>query len=335
MMVVLFHMQVQLERLGYTGYWPSWLFKGVDIFFVISGFIMWVTTVERPIGPATFYWRRFTRIVPLYWILTSVLVVTMLWSPALVRTGQFNLYHVVASYIFIPATHPVLGGLRPVLIAGWTLNYEMFFYAAFGAALLLPAHRRLVAILAFLSATVLLGTLLPSDTVLRFYGSSIILEFGFGVGLGAAFMNGLFLPVTLAWLSVALGALALTGVHSTEMPLALTAGFPALAVVAGALSLEHARRVRKMRSLRLVGDSSYSLYLSHGIVLSACGQAAHKLEVLGRLGTPTAFFLVAFVIFGCAATTGAAIFMFRFVEKPLIRLFQARRRPVVDVAASA
>src|SRR5262245_49156587 len=119
-MVVLYHLRVPLERLGYGGAWPEWLASGVDIFFVVSGFIMWVTTFRAAPSPGTFYYKRIVRIVPLYWLLTSVIVMALLIVPSSVSSGRFELDHVITSYLFVPAIHPVTGKYEPVLIAGWT-----------------------------------------------------------------------------------------------------------------------------------------------------------------------------------------------------------------------
>src|SRR5215470_5579719 len=94
LMIVLFHLELQLRRLGYQGYWPHFLDTGVDIFFVISGFIMWITTAK---GMTTleFYRRRILRIVPLYWFLTSLVLATLIAYPSVMQTGRFDMLHVL------------------------------------------------------------------------------------------------------------------------------------------------------------------------------------------------------------------------------------------------
>ena len=131
LMVVLLHVRVQLGRMGYGGYWPEFLMAGVDIFFVISGFIMWVTTFDGSTTPWQFLFRRFVRIIPVYWLLTTTTVAVMLVAPSAVQSGRFDSIHVLSSYLFIPTVHPLTGMMEPVLIPGWTLNYEMFFYIIF------------------------------------------------------------------------------------------------------------------------------------------------------------------------------------------------------------
>ena len=155
---------MQLARLGYQGHWPEVFNSRVDIFFVISGFIMWVTTVGRTLSPQEFLYRRLVRIVPLYWLVTAFTVLVMVVAPQAMQSSRFDLAHVVASFAFWPALHPVTGHYAPVLIPGWTLNYEMFFYVVFAACLLLrPAHR-LPAIVLVLTGCIALPLIVPAAT---------------------------------------------------------------------------------------------------------------------------------------------------------------------------
>jgi len=113
---------------------------GVDLFFVISGFIMVYTTAESfgtPTASGVFLLRRIIRIVPLYWIATFLFlayIVRIGHSWAMEGIGDKN---VLCSFVFIACPRPN-GGYAPALEVGWSLNYEMFFYLCFAVALLLP-----------------------------------------------------------------------------------------------------------------------------------------------------------------------------------------------------
>ncbi len=115
---------------------------GVDVFFVISGFIMAQTSL-REFGmagaPLRFFLRRLARVAPIYWLLTTLMLAGSLIAPSLLNVPTGGLGHIVASYLFIPDARGA-GEMRPVLALGWTLNYEMFFYALFSLALLAPAR---------------------------------------------------------------------------------------------------------------------------------------------------------------------------------------------------
>src|SRR5205807_1003674 len=108
-MVVFAHIHPQLEHFG--GPMLSWLSiggSGVDIFFVISGFIIWMTSQSPQMTAKDFLMRRAIRIVPLYWFATAVLASVALLAPAVMSSTKFDLAHVLASFAFVPYRHPVL-----------------------------------------------------------------------------------------------------------------------------------------------------------------------------------------------------------------------------------
>ncbi|GAB6841090.1 peptidoglycan/LPS O-acetylase OafA/YrhL [Methylorubrum rhodinum] len=325
LLVVAYHLHHSLQRLGYDGGWPDWTQRGVDVFFVISGVVMWLTTRGRPIGPLAFYRRRILRIVPLYYLLTTLVSLTLIAVPAAVQSGRFDGLHILGSYLFLPLRHPVLGTPVPVLVPGWTLNCEMVFYAVFGLTLLLREGLRIPATMTALALIVLAGAQAPDDSAAAaLYGSSIMLEFGLGLALGAFIGGGRSLPTPYAWAVLGLGTLALA--VAPEAPRFLTAGLPACAIVAGALSLERRGHMPTLPPLLLIGDASYALYLSHGIVLSACTQFALK----AGLG-PSAWLSVVFAVASLCAVTVSAVALYRCVERPLLR----RLAPAPAVASSA
>jgi peptidoglycan/LPS O-acetylase OafA/YrhL len=185
----MYHLGLQMARLGYRGPWPDILLSGVDVFFVISGFIMWVTTARRG-QPLEFYRHRLARIVPLYWLVTTAVVAILVVAPGAVQSGKVDVWHIVASYLFIPVVHPVTGLMQPVLVPGWTLNYEMFFYALFGVSLLLPRMTRLLALIVVLGGLAALGHLpvIAPASAAEFYTRDIVLEFALGAGAAAMYL---------------------------------------------------------------------------------------------------------------------------------------------------
>lgn len=178
---------------------PRWGALGVDVFFVLSGFIMVVATHRRPVTPWTFMRQRIVRVVPLYWLLTLVLVAAALALPGQFRSVVVDPAHVLKSLLFIPHDAPgAPGELAPVLVPGWTLNYEMFFYACF--ALTLGRLRWLVVLFAGLAT---IGWLLqPATAAARFYTSALLLEFVAGALLARAWIAaGAPVPAWARWRS--------------------------------------------------------------------------------------------------------------------------------------
>src|SRR6185437_14170487 len=122
LLVVFVHLAVPVAALGVAPFGAG----GVDLFFVISGFIMVYTTVGRPISGAEFLGRRIVRIVPLYWLLTLAVFGIALIAPTLLQFTTASWGQLLKSLFFIPFAK-ANGDVQPVLFLGWTLNYEMFF----------------------------------------------------------------------------------------------------------------------------------------------------------------------------------------------------------------
>ena len=155
---------------------------GVYIFFLISGFIMvhicWDDFGRR--GAAhNFLRRRIIRIVPLYWLATIAALVAHKVSG--IHSGHVGWSELVRSLLFIPYRDEDVGW-APILRQGWTLNYEMMFYAIFAVALSFPRKMALLAIGGTLGMFTLIGRFLPTG-ILAYLSSPIVLWFVLGVGL--------------------------------------------------------------------------------------------------------------------------------------------------------
>lgn len=333
LMVVVFHLGAPLQRLGLEAPWPQSGAAGVDIFFVLSGFLMLVTTYKRDGYTGSFYHKRLVRIVPLYWIVTTASLALLLLAPQLVKSGKAEAWHIIASYLFLPARHPVLGTLEPLVVPGWTLNYEMFFYLLWGIALLLPQERRVVGVGVVIAALAVLGFAAPSgNPFFAFYTSSIMLEFVFGLGLGLWYLNGA--PIPRGWGFVLIGCGFISLLSQGDVPpetRMLRWGVPAAMVVAGALVLERARPVPRVAVLALLGDASYSLYLVHGMVLSAVGQVFVRLAPSLQLSGPALYIACGVAAVGAAMVISVLVHL--AVERPLLRVMSSRRATPGKVTA--
>ena len=242
---------------------------GVDIFFVISGFIMGATSLKLP--AAAFVFKRLVRIVPLYWIATLLMCAGSM-VPGLFAKFQFDAITLLKSLFFIPYMD-ASRHIWPLLVPGWTLNYEMLFYLIFTIGLLMS--RPVLVCHIAIGFLVIAGLVFsPQSAMLRFWTDPILLEF----------LAGLLIATTrLRTLGAASGAVLLTAgtlffVFSTfyatgQMPRILMWGVPAVLVVSGAVALENAHKWPQFRPLEMIGDASYSLYLLHGFVINA----VHKL----------------------------------------------------------
>ncbi|TIV73797.1 MAG: acyltransferase, partial [Mesorhizobium sp.] len=133
---------------------------GVDVFFVISGFIMWVTTAGRPANPWRFMGRRITRIAPLYWIVTLLTAMGILMKPQFFYDHFFSVANFVGSLFFLPVLQE--DALHPIVVQGWTLCYEMMFYLVFTLVLFLGERWRFGVLVGALAAIVALHFVLPA-----------------------------------------------------------------------------------------------------------------------------------------------------------------------------
>lgn len=320
-LVVFVHLQEQLQRAGHSIPLALYGSAGVDIFFVISGFVMWHTSQDHH-RTLDFYYRRIIRIVPLYWALTSVVVAMLLWTPSLVRSGSFDWAHVVASYFFVPMAHPVATeSMFPVLIPGWTLNYEMFFYLIFGLALLLPRSKRLAALCIAFAALAAAYFVVPREmTAAAFYTDPIILEFLLGILLGALCGRGAKLSGRTATLLIVAGAILI--LCRFDVHRFVRDGIGAAMIVYGAVLFEMGRPVRRRPALMLLGDASYSLYLSHALVLSGLFQIMNRIVPVGTIAGAIVYLLAAVTV-----SVAAAILLYRLIEKPALAYLKLRGPP--------
>ncbi len=129
---------------------------GVDVFFVISGFVLWTACEARPTTPGAFLLARAERVLPLYWIATLAVAAVALWRPEALSIVYLQGRHLLLSLLLIPHDDP-MGGPFPLLPTGWTLTYEAFFYLVMALALAAPRDRRWTILSAVLLAASVLG----------------------------------------------------------------------------------------------------------------------------------------------------------------------------------
>lgn len=299
--VVVFH---AAER---TGHHFAIGAAGVDVFFVISGFIMWVISERRPVSPLAFLRDRIQRIAPIYWLATAVMVIGGLVGlfPNLVLSNA----HVLSSLLFIPMRSPSSGEIWPVLVQGWTLNYEMFFYAVFALTLLLPRSRRLPAIAGCFSALVAIGVAVDTDSALFVtYTRPIILEFVAGMIVAELWLRGR-VPGAMSGLMLVAGAFSgFAAVAVLRLPFdEFILGPLAVMLVLGTLALEAQGWFRPSRLPMMLGCASYSIYLWHTFAISVVVKAC------GMMGTG----LLTSALLAVIAGTALGVFAYLLIEKPL------------------
>lgn len=306
-------------------FWAVPWTAGVHLFFVISGFVMLLLTHgefgERG-AAAKFLKRRFVRIVPPYWFFTTVTVIAVVAAGGRLGGTTVDIPQLLTSSTFLP--WPRLDGqLKPIMAQGWTLNYEMFFYLAFAAALL--TRRGLIA---FCTAFVLLALshpLVPTPWfMLRFWTDPIILEFLGGILLARIYLSGSRLSALGSWGLAGLAAVLFALTNSSQFGFVtdfLHVGVPAILFCASLILAPAPRRIGWVgRLLQRGGDASYTIYLAHYLVVHATARLWNWIDP----GAPWLGVLV-----GMGLAIGSAMIFYFLAERPVTRALQGhiRRRP--------
>jgi peptidoglycan/LPS O-acetylase OafA/YrhL len=323
LVVVLFHASILSVDYFGGGLYDPWTLvgkAGVDLFFVISGFIMVYTTSAtfgQPGSASRFAISRVSRVYPPYWILSALVFAYWLYNPSGVnsKTGGVD---PVASFLLLPSAS------LPLVPVAWTLVYEMFFYLVFWIIIAIGSRRLLLPALVIWAAACFVNMItgiVSSDDMIRgltlspfnleFIAGALIAYFG-GRGFGRVFFAlGILWFVLLAiWF------------HFTQqadsIPVALRVAWflpPSVALVYGMVALETVDKQAwsSSRLLAWIGDWSYSLYLVHILVLHAVYRVAtRKIKVDWsdlQLGLPLAIFAV------CLSLVVSYVF-YLYVERP-------------------
>lgn len=235
---------------------------GVDIFFVISGLVIYLSTQDKQMPAGRFLLNRAIRIVPAYWLYTALMGLMLVSLGQWLPHSAIDLPHFILSLLFIPSENPGGYGLYPTLNVGWTLNYEMFFYLLFSLVFTVPQrHRPLIVAAALFAVSEVLGRY---GVISRFYQNNIVYEFLLGIGIGVMYRRGwvnegLWVPLAV----IAASVFAIYQLDASDR--LLHWGLPSAMIVLACVAMEpHFKRVKL---LKVLGDCSYSVYLVHVLVL--------------------------------------------------------------------
>jgi exopolysaccharide production protein ExoZ len=327
LLVLATHIQVMEDRFGGGERLLPDILKfgnsGVDIFFVISGFIMVVISrgqFQRVGALGSFLYRRVIRIYPLYWLYSIPVFAIFLVAPTSVRGMQNGQFDLIDSFFLLPSF------FTPVLGQGWTLEYEVYFYLVFAMALLLP-EKRLPRFLLVWGLAVAAGyniyithdVLLGSATIMLIT-RPLTIEFIFGACVALAIRRGWWRG---DWLCLVGGCLLLPVSSFFFDPLDIEGlrvfcfGLPALLILYGAVSLEKRARFQFPRWLQEIGDASYSIYLSHILVIAAVGRIWSAVRRPGLWENALAILVMAVAALGWGRAS------YRLIEQPLLRALQS------------
>ena len=295
--------------------WSSFGSRGVDVFFVISGFIMAFVTqryqpdANRWLQVRDFLVKRVIRVVPLYWIALAI-AARYLIANAQIDADLLRDFGFIPRWLGDDRTQPF-----PYLIPGWTINYEMFFYLVFGVCMMLGRFRYIV-LFGFFAMLIVAGLSHHSENVYWiFYTQFILSEFLLGILLFhlVSKTSRSFHPV------VYLGALVCGTVGlvlaNDVLQNHYLFGVMSAILLWGALNLLQGRR---NEFLLLVGDASYSIYIFHSVILE------HGARLLRKTGLtePDTLTICVVLTSQVLLVLALSIILHKIVEKPLVSLGQ-------------
>lgn len=256
LLVVLFHLAGALSASGHQNMVNNFFLRigasGVDVFFVISGFVMVYIQLKRKTKPLRFIQNRVARIAPLYWVLTITMALVLLMVPNAFNTNQFAMDRFVSSVLF---SCGLIMQKETLVYPGWTIEYEVLFYVVFFFSLYLRK----------VWLSILFASLILVGLVVYGHINSIALEFIFGMVIGGVYCTKTFSK----WVFVAstgFGAICIvmTGlVDLSSFGRVLVWGVPSCLVVFGLAGINQSRS----NFLTVLGDGSYSIYLAQAFLI--------------------------------------------------------------------
>jgi exopolysaccharide production protein ExoZ len=330
-LVVFVHLSELLPETPVTTFLHYKGYSGVDLFFVISGFIMVYTTSRKKITASQFLLNRIRRILPLYYSATFFVFGIAVTFPLIFQNTSPDFYALLKSLAFVPYEKSP-GRIYPLYYLGWTLNYEMFFYLIFALSMSFWFEMRVM-----LCATVILGLVLfgrfisdPDNVILYFYSQPIMLDFCLGMILASLrdqILTAMRRIPVLPWLMLSFGIVSLL-TASSLLPIAppfyapstntfVTFGLPAALIAMAAIGLDDVRtRGQPWQCFQEIGDASYSIYLSHFFIVGALAALANHIHL-----SPIPRIVLGLITILLTAIGGICIY--RFFERP-VRLILTR-----------
>lgn len=287
---------------------------GVDLFFVLSGFVMGMSHDTTPVSAPRFLWLRMSRVVPPYWLVTALMLVLAPWK----------LEQLWNSWCFFPIFDRQTY-TNPIHWFGWTIGLELWFYGLFALAIACSSRPKLLVAAVLASGSGGAWLLGEGPVCLNYLLTPMALEFVLGLlawqvarrlSLSGA---RLFVAVGVVGAAMTASALPALGIHleilkhpDVALQRAVLWGLPAALWVCGLAAWELRKPFQLPRPWLKLGDASYSLYLVQPPVLMG-------IRMLGlqdwRWGAAVYLMVL----------PALALLSWRYIEWPLTRRLRAAR----------
>lgn len=330
LLVILVHLHHTEERFvsgaAWLGAWNSLGIAGVDIFLVVSGFVLTYLALGR-FGDAqhvkAYVYARVTRLYPMYMLLTLLLVPVYLAAPELFNTTEGHRVNMWRSVFLVPDVH------LPLIPVAWTLHHELYFYIVLTVMLMFAERHLPVLIFAWAAVTTALvvwGLTVPraqQGAFERVLFNPINFEFILGMSAAWSFRRRraaraaapAVAVLALLWVMVGVALwVGLTGEWwVSDFWRVWVYGVPATLLIWSIVAMELDRGWVFMRPLAWIGDGAYSIYLTHLMVLVVLGRAWQELGLQGNWQNPV------FLALSIAVALYFGYTLFLRVEAPILR----------------
>ncbi|WP_185981671.1 acyltransferase [Skermania sp. ID1734] len=321
--VVAFHVNDTMAKSKYFGHGPAGIFRagdsGVNYFFVLSGFVILIahwSDFQKGDAVSLFAWKRFRRIYPLLWFVLVCLCALFIVVPSLRSDAQVGFGAVVSAFLTLPAKHEVF------LFVEWTLRHELLFYIAFAIALWRLRVGVLIAIIWTTLSVVQMVTDWPYPA--SFFLTPFHFLFAFGMIAAIAYIRNIHVAPVSILITGAVGFAAcwllvvFADIPSGSASIIIGRGVGAVLIVYGSAVLESRGALKFPRSLLVLGDASYALYLVHFPVVSVLTKIAFYVHQ--RIAYPPVLAVPIMITIATVVGVGAHF----SIEKPMLSRLNGR-----------
>ena len=241
---------------------------GVDLFFVLSGFMMYLAASRPSTDGWSFFIKRLFRVFPTYWFFTFIIIIAVALIPSAFIYNQYTAYTLIQSLLFIPHENVSGLGVYPVLTVGWTLNYEVLFYSILAVCLAVFKRKGIYicCVLILLFPIVFYSFDNVTMSVIK---NPKMWQFVFGMAIGYIFLKYKIIEIPLfktGLISLIAGGIVLSGIVGYGL---IHTTISASLIVIGFILINNLFNEKNLLTQFLIklGDYSYSTYLAHILVL--------------------------------------------------------------------
>ena len=298
--------------------------SGVDIFFVLSGFIIFYIhkkDIGNPSIIKDFLLKRIIRIYPIYWIILSGKILASV-DVSNLAIANYNFLETIKAFLLFPQDRILLS--EQFLGVSWTLSYEIFFYICFGLMIYFKPQYFLS-----VASVWLLGVFLNFVNLINIPSGNVLLEFFFDerhlefiLGCFAAHIianNIVYWKKSLVWSGLFLYTLGAINIkyELIEISRVISIAIPITMIIIGGVAWEINRGWKISSWLLLLGNASYSIYLFHGFIMNNLTKITEATGAI-NLVTSNDFLFSLFAILNALIAIAAGCVLYILIEKPLI-----------------